>query len=139
LSGVAARRGPAEYEVEAEVGACDEGGEEEEDERRGVVERLEGGDLAEDFERLELGEGAGARGSAAARHVCAVSGDGGFGCWFCVALPGDHGRSGCGGGVCESDAAQRGFETAGFRCFKSLSSRLFCNVFFGMKLSKPAV
>lgn len=68
LRRVAAHGGPAEDEVNAEVGAGDERGEEHEGEGDGVVERLQGGDLTDDLEGWEFGQGAGARGAAPARH-----------------------------------------------------------------------
>lgn len=72
LRRVAAHAVPCEDEVEAEGHAGDEGGEEEEDEGGEVVEGLEGRDLGGDFERLQFGEGAGARGSAATSHCIAL-------------------------------------------------------------------
>ena len=59
---------PAEEKAGAERRAGDEGCEEEEDERGGVIEGLEGGDLGRDFERWELREGPCPRRSAAAWH-----------------------------------------------------------------------
>lgn len=59
---------PPENEVEVEGHAGDEGREEHEDEGGAVVEGLEAGYLGGDFERLELCEGAGARGPASAGH-----------------------------------------------------------------------
>lgn len=68
LRRIAADAIPPENEVEVERNAGDQGGEEHEDEGGKVVEGLEAGYLGGDFERLELCEGAGARGPASAGH-----------------------------------------------------------------------
>lgn len=65
---IAADAIPPEDEVEVEGHAGDEGREEHEDQGGEVVEGLEAGYLGGDFERLELCEGAGARGPASASH-----------------------------------------------------------------------
>jgi hypothetical protein len=88
LGGVSSYGRPVEEEVEGEARAGYEGGEEEEDGCGEVVERLQREDLAEDFERGEFGEGAGARWAAAARHLEDVD----LVLWWRWRLPGDHGR-----------------------------------------------
>lgn len=81
LGGVPAQGGPAEDEVEGEVGAHDESGEEHENKGDGVVYSLKSAYLGQDAQRRQLGDGAGPRWSSPTGH-------GGFFVGMCV----DEGR-----------------------------------------------
>lgn len=67
---------PPQHQVQLEPPAGHQGAEEHQDEGDGVVQRLQGGDLGEDLEGRELGQGAGARWSSSPGHRD------GTGCWW---------------------------------------------------------